>query len=1100
MTGIRMTLFQWLNAVIDGMMGTSGRGGRRNSVWSRCSSAAKEVQGLEAKCLLSATPLAEPSIEQPALTNVDMNSLVLMSEAGFIQFNAIGLQDLSSLSPSQRSQFIYGPQLPVTTFPTPSEDLYDEGAGAVWGSLSDEGAPSSNIPGGTFDGTGAVDMGVDGIMGTDTGGAVYSPPGPGDYGPGDYGPGDYGPGDTADTGYDTFGVNDAPVPETGDFPSADNGVDGPGDTGPGDTGPGDVDGVDAGQELDVEVSITSLTTQFYEGPYARRKLDRALLSLSRDSIDDDNVLEAATATLKFTGKAKFGADYYITEFDGLGTFTFGIGEHANEVTVILDSPDGLDLFYLVSSMDGDYELDEDVKLAIVNVSTNAEIGDNSNAETILIDSTGDLDIDGLNEDTEDKPGANIKLNDDDDNNNNQPDYLDGIHDIYDNDLAPMSLTSHLLSPNDYAPYARIADDLVASTVSYFVLQFDQTKVRIYKSNCEVVLPGITEFSDVDGSTFSFFVEGIGKGIGSISLEWIVEINDPGGSLDGIVVFHETFDTVKYTVWGLDLDIDSDNNNGFSEPDHGKWEEYLEDNEFAIGKMLTTQDSQFTPMTLQLPPGLDIQNRSITIDIDPDNLATRSGDVRLWNTYKADPTRSELFLYQGGNQVAFAEQTLEELRYNPVDGKITIWLEATSVTNFHDTKREVQSGGKPEDRFKVTLHGVAEFELRDIVKFMVIHPDSFFKALNDSQTIRDAFASELVYGPRGSDGESNSEAAPMDDKRWGLRKIEREELEEMLAGVDAKLVKMIIDNLYRVPTSTEPGHVYVSNYAREFAAALYLDHVSGKFVLSFRGTNFRETVDWLNNLSQGATGYAPQYDAAQLVSYGLSLATALNTWTDPGVAGLELTGHSLGGGLASAGAIAAGVHAQTFNAAGLQVPEVFLQADGTDLVSGASGRYALRNTLIQTYAVWLGTPRSDGSQDAPDILTYLQKLFDVQWNGKTFLPDAVGVETKLDGLYNLTADEYRLLNRIRDLIVGFEGEPLSSFLPLFVSAGWQFEPFREWLRNNYIDVYATIDWPIATSLITKLTNSHGMENILHGLMIKPGWNVYDVVNPQQGGVQ
>jgi len=50
------------------------------------SSAAKEVQGLEAKCLLSATPLAE----QPALASVDMNSQALTSEAGFIQFNAMG--------------------------------------------------------------------------------------------------------------------------------------------------------------------------------------------------------------------------------------------------------------------------------------------------------------------------------------------------------------------------------------------------------------------------------------------------------------------------------------------------------------------------------------------------------------------------------------------------------------------------------------------------------------------------------------------------------------------------------------------------------------------------------------------------------------------------------------------------------------------------------------------------------------------------------------------------------------------------------------------------------------------------------------------------
>lgn len=86
---------------------------------------------------------------------------------------------------------------------------------------------------------------------------------------------------------------------------------------------------------------------------------------------------------------------------------------------------------------------------------------------------------------------------------------------------------------------------------------------------------------------------------------------------------------------------------------------------------------------------------------------------------------------------------------------------------------------------------------------------------------------------------------------------------------------------------------------------------GDLVLAFRGTN--EGIDWKENLQQGVgqTGHEatlpPQYQQA------VDLTNALKANLDEDI---TLTGHSLGGGLATAASVATNTPAVVYNGAGL----------------------------------------------------------------------------------------------------------------------------------------------------------------------------------------
>lgn len=97
----------------------------------------------------------------------------------------------------------------------------------------------------------------------------------------------------------------------------------------------------------------------------------------------------------------------------------------------------------------------------------------------------------------------------------------------------------------------------------------------------------------------------------------------------------------------------------------------------------------------------------------------------------------------------------------------------------------------------------------------------------------------------------------------------------------------------------------------FSAQIY-QHEDGGYVVAYRGSEVgtarSEIMDWVNNGQQGVGLESEQYSAA------IELAKrAEHVFGDGNVA---LTGHSLGGGLASAASLATGASAVTFNASGL----------------------------------------------------------------------------------------------------------------------------------------------------------------------------------------
>ncbi len=109
----------------------------------------------------------------------------------------------------------------------------------------------------------------------------------------------------------------------------------------------------------------------------------------------------------------------------------------------------------------------------------------------------------------------------------------------------------------------------------------------------------------------------------------------------------------------------------------------------------------------------------------------------------------------------------------------------------------------------------------------------------------------------------------------------------------------------------------------------------QYVVAFRGST-KDHRDWETNGKQAMGMPTPHYTAA--LSIGRKLAQA-------GVTNVTMTGHSLGGGLASAAALASGSNAQTFNAAGLS-DKTIAQANSIRENAGAGGPGDIRAYYVR----------------------------------------------------------------------------------------------------------------------------------------------------------
>lgn len=155
--------------------------------------------------------------------------------------------------------------------------------------------------------------------------------------------------------------------------------------------------------------------------------------------------------------------------------------------------------------------------------------------------------------------------------------------------------------------------------------------------------------------------------------------------------------------------------------------------------------------------------------------------------------------------------------------------------------------------------------------------------------------------------------------------------------------------FRVASSTDLATLnlrpdQLERAGSSFRARVYAtgDGAEPRYVVAFRGSSSGE--DWRNNFIQAAGAGSESYAKALAIGERLARSDASVT----------ICGHSLGGGLAAAAAVASGREADTFNAAGLSDRTI----GAAKAISSANGRGG-GEVAVQAYNV------------RGEILTHLQ---------------------------------------------------------------------------------------------------------------------------------
>lgn len=138
----------------------------------------------------------------------------------------------------------------------------------------------------------------------------------------------------------------------------------------------------------------------------------------------------------------------------------------------------------------------------------------------------------------------------------------------------------------------------------------------------------------------------------------------------------------------------------------------------------------------------------------------------------------------------------------------------------------------------------------------------------------------------------------------------------------------------------------------FSSALYsVDHGNGNIELVYatQGTNPLDLQDWVNNGQQALGQVSAQY------TQSVNNAVVLAKWAHDNGYTLSFTGHSLGGGLANANALATGLPATIYNPAGLSNGTI--SNDPRLNLSNSSNvtAYIVRGEPVDYLNIKLGTP-------------------------------------------------------------------------------------------------------------------------------------------------
>ncbi|QDS95898.1 hypothetical protein FF011L_46990 [Roseimaritima multifibrata] len=704
--------------------------------------------------------------------------------------------------------------------------------------------------------------------------------------------------------------------------------------------------------------------------------------------------------------------------------------------------------------------------------------------------------------------VDVAYNNDDDDGNNYPDLWDRPDDNYriSGDMDPpqgdaiVPVNKPISSENDVIAYqvADIRPQMVPATEGRYILIYDPTIIRLWDSAHKTQWIKPHNSPDTTADTFgvgrplqgieyegqdTVFIEGINISPSqtSIQMAWVADgwnftSDDTLPERESDSPKQVIGDIVIVDVWGIDVDIDSDNNDGYAQPAGDRWEEYLEDNEFAIGKIIKPiqlyesfpsnllneqleANYQFTPVSIRVSTGLAPETQVVISTLT--TLPHSSGSIQLWTTPRNDPNRNDNLVTEGGHRISgyLSELSLNEIGYDPNSSTITLWIETTYVRDDIRTKEDLDNLSAPSNKLRIQLLGPDNLNVEDRVKWTAVKKESFYNTLSSNQTLRNAMAAELVYGNNGIYG------TPHESTDYGLKLISNQNQQDLLKlmamshTLSKNQAQYILDSFYyRAPTTDSPNSDSIAN----FGAGLYLDHFSGRFILAFRGTDPEDMNDWATNFSQLTSNYSADYEMAIL------LTTVLQK-NVPSLQLMQLTGHSLGGGLASAAAIATALHADTFNAAGITRNTLINPVTKIEHTENSFSRFDNAHLYVDSFQVWHFKTPDNEKITVPDVLSFAQNYLSIEHNGRHYLPDAIGERHYLVGTDTL--DEG--LEFTQDLISFMQTPDKSSIEPILIGILS--------IDINILGPYIYIDGELEIATLKKMVESHSFKAIYHGLL-------------------
>ena len=569
--------------------------------------------------------------------------------------------------------------------------------------------------------------------------------------------------------------------------------------------------------------------------------------------------------------------------------------------------------------------------------------------------------------------------------NNDDDNLNGLVDLTE---SPMP-RSELEDDMRLVTYSSLLTPDIPRDRGVFELVFNPAVVKVWDSKAKEnqIYPTNDDYFGVYFSPSElrdFWVEGLGVGSTEFVLRWQAYSQDvPGVGACDLRYLQGNLLTIR--VSGIDLDIDSDNNNGFEPPPGTEWEEFLEDNKYGLGKLVMQNYNDpdaaehYTPLRLRVGTGIQFpETMSIRFDYESTSDA---GHIILWTRDKNDPARSQADEIGPGTIIA-----LSDLGYNSATGELTtIFISGVTENAAIKQLKGVEDNDKPEEYITTTLVSNGADIIADKVKYIVTQSDSFFYRFQFQEEIRNGIAASRIY-------------SRADSADFCQQLLNREQL--MKLGLNPAI----------------PGHANVIQDLLEdapsgFKAGLYRDYVSGKYVATFAGTEWppgsEHFKDFIADLITGGTG-VPEAQFASAISIGHYLSSLPSL----GGGNLMATGHSLGGGLATVAVAAGGgnITADTFDSMGIR--------DATLAFVNAMfpSTYASPDDLIDAYYVdW-------------DILSYLQDNLGITtWPmGQLFDPmaSARGRRHEMDGPFDSRITTGQLV-AILELFLGDPWVPIRT---------------------------------------------------------------------------